>query len=154
MLSVHAQEYKMEDNNELNLPTFKLLSDFSEIKKTHNLEQFIPNIKFIKESNNYFLKSELANIKLMEWNGKLHEVNYDLQTTDQMQVKKIKKYLFEKYKGNFEWQNETDNGFGKFYESSNNSVLGIYAYTLGITISFLSNESREEETRRRFPNLK
>lgn len=154
ILSVHAQEYKMRDHSEFNLPTFKLLSDFSKIKKDYNLVQFTPNIKFITKSNNYILKSELANIKLMEWNGKLHEINYDLQTTDQMQVDKIKKYLFDKYKGNnFEWQKETDNGFGKFYESTNNSVLGIYAYTAGITISFLSNESREEETKRRFPNL-
>ncbi|MCH4249062.1 MAG: hypothetical protein LKF82_14765, partial [Acinetobacter populi] len=62
-------------------------------------------------------------------------------------------YLFEKYKNNFEWVDGVDNGFYVSYESSNDSIQGIYAYSLGTTISFTTNEIRKAETKIRFPNL-
>ena len=67
--------------------------------------------------------------------------------------KKLSDYLFEKHKNNFEWIDRVDNGFYISYESSNDSIQGIYAYSLGTTISFTSNEIRQAETKIRFPNL-
>ncbi|MDH0029698.1 MULTISPECIES: hypothetical protein [unclassified Acinetobacter] len=135
------------------IPIFTLFSDFSKLQETYHLKEYIPSVNFIKESKHYVLENPLANIKLTEWNGRLHEVNYTLNTQDKLQIKQIKQFLFSKYQHDFKWEAEIDNGFGEFYESSNQSILGIYAYSLEPTISFLSNESREEETRRRFPNL-
>lgn len=136
----------------LNIPVFSLFSDFSKIQSEFPLQEYSPNKNFIQESKYYFFEAELVDIKLTEWKGKLHEVNYTLKTEDPVQLRKIQKYLFEHYKKNFEWELTVDNGFGKFYENSNKSILGIYAYSFEPTISFLSNELRVEETKRRFPD--
>ncbi|WP_228714967.1 hypothetical protein [Acinetobacter pullicarnis] len=62
-------------------------------------------------------------------------------------------YLFEKYKNSFDWIDRVDNGLYISYESSNDSIQGIYSYSLGATVSFTSNEVRKAETKIRFPNL-
>ena len=78
---------------------------------------------------------------------------YEIDIDDVEVKKKLSDYLFEKHKNNFEWIDRVDNGFYISYESSNDSIQGIYAYSLGTTISFTSNEIRQAETKIRFPNL-
>ncbi|WP_034604892.1 hypothetical protein [Acinetobacter sp. NBRC 100985] len=137
----------------LDIPILSLFSDFSSIQSEFSLQEYRPNKNYIQESKHYFFEAQLVDIKLTEWKGKLHEINYTLKTEDPVQLRKIQKYLFEQYKKNFEWELTIDNGFGKFYENSNKSILGIYSYSFDPTVSFLSNELRVEETKRRFPHL-
>ena len=80
---------------------------------------------------------------MLEWNNKLHEVNYQIPTTDkEKQLEKLK-YLFKKYGKNLTWQECTDNGFGKFYESSTNEYHAVWAYPTD-TITFLTEAIKKE----------
>ena len=150
---LHAETNTLNQDKVLKPFIFEIGSDFSTIQTKFNLEKHTPNVNFIKESNWYILATPVGPISLQEWQGKLHCIAYDIDTNDIELKKKIIEFLFEKYKMNFEWVNRVDNGFYISYESSNDSIQGIYAYSLGTTISFTSNEIRKAETKIRFPNL-
>ena len=150
---LHAETNMLNTNKILEPFIFEIGSNFSEIQTKFSLEAKTSGANFIKESNEYILKTPIGFISLQEWQGKLHCIAYEIDTDDIEIKKKIIEYLFEKYKNNFEWIGRVDNGFYISYESSNDSIQGIYAYSLGTTISFTSNEIRKAETKIRFPNL-
>lgn len=150
---LHAETNTLNTNKVLEPFIFEIGSNFSEIQTKFSLEAKTSGVNFIKESNWYNLKTPIGFISLQEWQGKLHCIAYDIDTDDIEIKKKIIEYLFEKYKNSFDWVGRVDNGFYISYESSNDSIQGIYSYSLGTTISFTSNEIRKAETKIRFPNL-
>ncbi|TCH60994.1 hypothetical protein E0409_15335 [Acinetobacter sp. ANC 4862] len=150
---LHAETNRLNSNKILEPFIFEIGSNFSDIQNNFNLEAKTSGVNFIKESNWYRLKTPVGFISLQEWQGKLHCIAYDINIDDIEIKKKLSDYIFEKYKNNFEWVDRVDNGFYVSYESSNDSIQGIYAYSLGTTISFTSNEIRKAETKIRFPNL-
>ncbi len=150
---LHAETNTLNSNKVLEPFIFEIGSDFSDIQTKFSLEAKTSGVNFIKESNWYRLKTPVGFISLQEWQGKLHCIAYEIDTDDIEIKNKLINYLFEKYKNNFEWMDRVDNGFYISYESSNDSIQGIYAYSLGTTISFTSNEIRKAETKIRFPNL-
>ena len=150
---LHAETNTLNSNKVLEPFIFEIGSDFSDIQTKFSLEAKTSGVNFIKESNWYRLKTPVGFISLQEWQSKLHCIAYDIDTDDIEIKNKLVNYLFEKYKNNFEWVDRVDNGFYISYESSNDSIQGIYAYSLGTTISFTSNEIRKAETKIRFPNL-
>ena len=149
----HAETNILNANKVLEPFIFEIGSNFSDIRTNFSLEPKNSGINFIKESNWYRLKTPVGFISLQEWQGKLHSIAYEIDIDDVEVKKKLSDYLFEKHKNNFEWIDRVDNGFYISYESSNDSIQGIYAYSLGTTISFTSNEIRQAETKIRFPNL-
>ena len=147
----HAEIKTLNSNVVLEPFIFEIGSNFSDIQNRFSLEVKTSEVNFIKESNWYRLKTPVGLISFQEWKGKLHSIAYNF---DNIEIEKgLVEYLFEKYKNNFEWVGRVDNGFYISYESSNDSIQGIYAYSLGTTISFTSNEIRKAETKIRFPNL-
>lgn len=150
---LYAETNTLNPNKVLEPFIFEIGSNFSDIQTKFNLEAKTSGVNFIKESNWYRLKTPVGFISLQEWQGKLHCIAYDIDTNDIDLKKNLIDYLFEKYKNNFEWVDGVDNGFYVSYESSNDSIQGIYAYSLGTTISFTTNEIRKAETKIRFPNL-
>lgn len=149
----HAETNTLNANKVLEPFIFEIGSNFSDIQTKFSLEAKNSGVNFIKESNWYRLKTPVGLISLQEWQGKLHSIAYEIDIEDVEIKKKLSDYLFEKYKNNFEWIDRVDNGFYISYESSNDSIQGIYAYSLGTNISFTSNEIRKAETKVRFPNL-
>jgi len=149
----HAETNTLKANMILEPFIFEIGSNFSDIQTKFSLEAKTSGVNFIKESNWYRLKTPVGFISLQEWKGKLHSIAYEIDIDDVETKKKLINYLFEKYKNNFEWVERVDNGFYISYESSNDSIQGIHAYSLGTTISFTSNEIRKAETKVRFPNL-
>lgn len=150
---LHAEADTLNSNKVLEPFIFKIGSNFSDIQNKFSLEEKTSGVNFIKESNWYKLKTPVGFVSFQEWQGKLHSVAYEIDIEDIEIKKRINDYLFEKYKNNFEWIDRVDNGFYISYESSNDSIQGIYAYSLGTTISFTSNEIRKAETKIRFPDL-
>ncbi|SDC29531.1 hypothetical protein [Acinetobacter boissieri] len=132
---------------------FDIGCDFSHIKANFDLVKNNPSVNFVKESNWYNVKTPIGNLSLQEWNGKLHCVAYNVEVETESKIEKIMNYLYNKYKKNFQWAERLDNGYFIAYEASDNSVLCTYAYSIGITISFTSDEIRKEETKIRLPNL-
>ncbi|WP_180128598.1 MULTISPECIES: hypothetical protein [unclassified Acinetobacter] len=149
----YAETNTLNANKVLEPFIFEIGSNFSDIQSKFSLEVRNSGVNFIKESKWYKLNTPVGFIFLQEWQGKLHCIAYEIDT-DNIEIKKeLINYLFEKYKNNFEWIGRVDNGFYISYESSNDSIQGIYAYSLGTTISFTSNEIRKAETKIRFLNL-
>ena len=149
----HAETNTLNANKALEPFIFKIGSNFSNIQTKFSLEAKTSEVNFIKESNWYRLKTPVGFISLQEWQGKLHSISYEIDIDDVEIKTKLINYLFEKYKNDFEWIDQVDNGFYISYESSNDSIQGILAYSLGTTISFTSNEIRKAETKVRFPNF-
>ena len=149
----HAETNTLNEDKVLEPFIFEIGSNFSDIQTNFSLEPKNSGVNFIKESNWYRLKTPVGFISLQEWQGKLHSIAYEINIEDVEVKKKLRDYLFEKHKNNFEWIDRVDNGFYISYESSNDSSQGVYAYSLGTTISFTSNEIRQAETKIRFPNL-
>ncbi len=150
---LHAETKTLNENNVFEPFIFMIGMDFSNIQTKFNLEKKTPGVNFIKESNWYILKTPVGSISLQEWRGKLHCVAYDIDVNDVELKEQTIEYLFEKYKNSFDWIDRVDNGLYISYESSNDSIQGIYSYSLGATVSFTSNEVRKAETKIRFPNL-
>jgi len=125
------------------IPIVKLRSDISEIKDKYVLENYKIKYNKVDGSRGYQLILPEGRVIFTEWEGKVHEINYQISVGGRdRRIRKLK-YLFKEFQGTVSWIFDFDNGFGKFYKSSDGAMQGMWAYQMDV-ITFVTQELYEQ----------